>query len=151
MQSPLLITNSISIKGPISIVWDALINPEKTKIYMYGCETVSDWEIGSTLLWKGSYEGKEMIFVKGTVLELIPEKKLVYSVFDPNSTMPDIPENYLSVTYDLNSENGNTILTVTQGDYSKVAEGQRRYEQAYDNGEGWNPILNAIKKMIEST
>lgn len=151
MQSPLLITNSISIKASISMVWDALINPEKTKIYMYGCETVSDWEIGSTLLWKGSYEGKEMIFVKGTVLELVPEKKLTYSVFDPNSTMPDIPENYLSVTYDLNSENGNTILTVTQGDYSKVAEGQRRYEQAYDNGEGWNPILNAIKKMIEST
>ncbi len=37
---------------------------------MFGCETVSDWKTGSPLLWKGTYEGNEMVFVKGTVLDI---------------------------------------------------------------------------------
>jgi hypothetical protein len=41
------------------------------------------------------------------------------------------------------------MLTVTQGDYSKVAEGEKRYTEAFNNGEGWNPILVEIKKLVE--
>jgi len=37
------------------MVWDALTNPSMTKQYMFGCETVSDWETGSELLWQGEY------------------------------------------------------------------------------------------------
>lgn len=143
------ITNTIKINAPASKVWDALTNPEKTKIYMYGCETVSDWKVGSELLWKGNYEGKEMIFVKGHILSIEPSVKLVYTTFDPHSTIEDKVENYLTVTYSLVSENGQTILTVTQGDYSKVADGERRYKGASNNGEGWNPILVEIKKLVE--
>lgn len=148
-MTELNIINSIDIQASATNVWDALINPEKTKIYLFGCETVSDWNIGSPLLWKGMYEGKEMIFVKGNIVALEPEKKLIYTVFDPNSTMEDIPENYLHVTYELTEGNGVTSLTVTQGDYSKVAEGDRRYKETYNNGEGWNPILTAIKTLVE--
>jgi uncharacterized protein YndB with AHSA1/START domain len=146
----LFIKNTVTIHAPASIVWDTLVNPEHTKKYMFGCETVSDWKQGSPLLWKGSYEGKEMIFVKGNVLEIENGKHLKYSVFDPNSTMADIPENYLHVIYDITSENGQTTLTVTQGDYATVAEGERRYKESYNNGEGWNPILIEIKKLAES-
>jgi uncharacterized protein YndB with AHSA1/START domain len=149
MEKELLIKNTITINAPTSKVWDALINPEQTKKYMFGCETASDWKAGSSLLWKGNYEGKEMIFVKGNIISINPGKLLVYSVFDPNSTMEDIPENYLTVTYELKEENGKTILNVTQGDYSKVAEGERRYKESYNNGEGWNPILVEIKKLVE--
>ena len=74
---------------------------------------------------------------------------MVYTTIDPNSTLPDIPENYLTVTYDLAVENGQTLLTVTQGDYSKVADGERRYKESYNGGEGWNPILVQIKKLVE--
>ena len=117
-MTALNIINSIEIQAPAAKVWDALVNPEKTKIYLFGCETVSDWNIGSPLLWKGLYQGQEMIFVKGNIVALEPEKKLIYTVFDPNSTMEDIPENYLHVTYELTEGNGVTSLTVTQGDYS---------------------------------
>ena len=96
------------------------------------------------------YEGKEMVFVKGSILNIEPGKFLAYTAFDPNSTIIDIPDNYLTVTYDLKEENGKTFLTVTQGDYNKVAEGERRYKEAYNNGEGWNPILLQIKKLIEA-
>lgn len=143
------IVNTITINAPVEDVWDALVNPEKTKIYMFGCETVSDWAEGSALLWRGNYEGKEMIFVKGHIIKIESPYLLTYSVFDPFSTMEDIPQNYLHVTYKLSANNGTTLLTVTQGDYTTVAEGERRYNEAYNNGEGWNPILVAIKNLVE--
>ena len=149
MNKPLFVKNSIVINASTSKVWDALVNPEQTKKYMFGCETVSDWKVGSPLLWRGEYEGKEMVFVKGTIVDIKPGKLLAYTTIDPNSTIDDISENYLTVTYDLIVENGQTLFTVTQGDYSKVAEGERRYTEAYNNGDGWNPILVQIKKLVE--
>ncbi len=145
----LFIKNTIKINAPTAKVWDVLTNPEMTKIYMFGCETVSDWKVGSELLWKGNYEGKEMIFVKGHIVTIEPNTKLVYSTFDPNSAIADIPENYLNVTYLLFEENGVTTFSVTQGDYNKVAEGEKRYKEGSNNGEGWNPILVEIKKLAE--
>src|SRR4051812_31832994 len=112
-MAQLIIKNKITFNASISKVWDALTNPEQTKKYMFGCETVSDWKKGSPLLWKGNYEGKDMVFVKGNIVDIEPEKFLAYSTFDPNSTMEDIPDNYLTVTYKLSSENGQTVLTVT--------------------------------------
>ncbi len=145
-----IVKNVITINASTEKVWDALTNPEQTKKYMFGCETVSDWKVGSSLLWKGNYEGKDMVFVKGTIAEINPGKFLAYTTIDPNNPIiEDIPENYLTVTYDLQSENGKTILTVTQGDYNVVADGEKRYTEAYNNGEGWNPILVEIKKLVE--
>jgi uncharacterized protein YndB with AHSA1/START domain len=150
MSTPLIVKNSISINAPASKVWDALTNPEQTKKYMFGCETVSDWKQGSPLLWKGSQEGKEIVFVKGVIADIQPDKFLAYTTIDPNSAIDDVYENYLTVTYSLYEENGQTLFTVTQGDYSKVAEGERRYNEAYNGGEGWNPILVQIKKLVET-
>lgn len=149
-MNPLNIVNQIEIKASASSVWDALTNPEMTKQYMFGCETISDWEIGSSLLWQGEYEGKKMVFVKGHIKELIPYKLLSYTVIDPNGTIADIPENYLTVSYALEQKEGSTCLTVTQGDYNTVAEGARRFEESSNGGEGWNPILKAIKALIEA-
>ena len=150
MSEQLIVKNSITINATSSKVWDALINPEQTKKYMFGCETVSDWKPGSSLLWRLTYEGKEMVAVKGNIVNIEPEKFLAYTTIDPNSAIEDIPENYLTVTYSLSEENGQTILTVTQGDYTTVADGERRYKEAYNNGEGWNPILVEIKKIVEA-
>lgn len=149
MSNPLIVKNSISINAPAEKVWDALVNPEQTKKYMFGCETVSDWKPGSELLWKGNYEGKDMIFVKGKIIEIIPGKYLSYTTIDPNSGIADIPENYLTVTYDLKVENDETILTATQGDYSTVGEGEKRFRETLEGG-GWQPILVEIKKLVES-
>jgi uncharacterized protein YndB with AHSA1/START domain len=150
MAKLLLVKNTIVINAPTSKVWDALVNPEQTKKYMFGCETVSDWKVGSTLLWRGAYEGKEMVFVKGHIVDIKPEKLLIYTTIDPNSAIDDTSENYLTVTYSLSYDKNKTTLVVTQGDYNKVAEGKRRYQEAYNNGEGWHPILMQIKSLVES-
>ena len=144
------INNEISINATADKVWDALVNPEKTKVYMFGCETISDWQEGSELLWQMEYEGKPFIPVKGHIVEIDPPEYLAYTVFDPHSTMPDVLENYLTVTYELSEEDGQTILSVKQGDYDTVAEGERRYTESYNNGEGWQPILVQIKALVET-
>ena len=146
----LFVKNAITINAPASNVWDALTNPEQTKKYMFGCKTVSDWKKGSSLLWTGSYEGREMVFVKGNIMDIQPGKFLAYTTIDPNSAIEDIPENYLTVTYSMLEKEGQTILTVTQGDYATVADGEARYKEASNNGEGWNPILVEIKKLVEA-
>jgi uncharacterized protein YndB with AHSA1/START domain len=150
MSNGLFVRNTISVNAPAAKVWDALVNPEQTKKYMFGCAALSDWTPGSPLLWKGVFNGVEIVAVKGEVLGIQPEKYLAYTTIDPNSTtVPDVPENYLTVTYTLTPENGHTVFTVTQGDYSKVADGDKRYKETVDGG-GWQPILDEIKKLVEA-
>ena len=149
-MNPLNIESSITCNAPKAVVWDALTNPELTKIYMFGCEAISDWKPGSPLIWRMEWEGKEFIAVKGHIVRLEPETRLDYTVFDPQSTIEDIPENYLTVTYELTETDGKTQLVVTQGDYNTVAEGERRYQESYNGGEGWNPILVQIKELVEA-
>ena len=58
-----MIESSIVVHCTPGRLWDTLTKPEETKKYMYGCETVSDWQIGSSLIWRGVYDGKQMDFV----------------------------------------------------------------------------------------
>lgn len=151
MSQPLIVASSIEIKAPAAKVWNALTNPEETKKYMFGCEAISDWKVGSTLLWKANYEGKEMVFVKGTIVDIKPGTYLAYTTIDPNSTtVADIPENYVTVTYTLSSNGGETSLVVTQGDFATVADGEKRYKETYNDGDGWGPVLRDIKKLVEA-
>ena len=113
-MNKLVVANTISINAPIHQVWDTLTNPAATKKYMFGCDTVSDWKPGSPLLWRGHYEGKDMVFVKGSIIAIQAPTLLTYTVIDPNATMPDIPDNYLNVTYQLEEQDGITTLTVSQ-------------------------------------
>jgi uncharacterized protein YndB with AHSA1/START domain len=150
MSQPLIVTNSIHIHAPAAKVWNALTNPEETSKYMFGCEALSDWKEGSPLIWKGNFNGVELIAVKGVIKKIRPNKYLEYTVIDPNNpNIPDLPENYLTVTCDLAEQDGTTTLTTTQGDYNIVAEGADRYKHTVDGG-GWDPILKAIKAQVEA-
>lgn len=150
MSQPLVVTNTIVIHAPAIKVWDALTNPGQTKKYMFGCEALSDWKPGSPLIWKGTFNGVEMIAVKGKVVSIDPPRSLVYTVIDPNNPkIPDLPENYLTITCNLDERDGQTALEVSQGDYSTVAEGTDRYKDTCDGG-GWDPILVQIKALCES-
>ena len=146
----LVVRNSVHINAPAAIIWDVLVNPEQTKKYMFGCGTVSDWKAGSSLLWQAMYEGKETVFVKGIIVDIKPPHLLSYTVIDPNSAMPDIPENYLNVTYELSGPDGKIDLTVTQDGFEGAADGEKRYREVYNDGDGWNPILLQIKGLAEA-
>jgi uncharacterized protein YndB with AHSA1/START domain len=149
MNQALITKSSIKINASISKVWDILVNPEQTQKYMFGCRAVSDWKKGSSLTWEMNYEGKDLIAVKGEIVDIQPKIYLAYTTIDPNSNMPDIQENYLTVTYSLSEENGITNLIITQGDYSKVADGKKRYDETVEAG-GWDSILVQIKNLAET-
>ena len=144
-----MIRNTIMIDASPAEVWDVLTNPMQTKKYMFGCEPVSSWKLADPLLWKGIFDGREVVAVKGNILDIQKYQSLAYSVFDPNSPIEDIPENYTVVTYCLSASNGTTELVVTQGDFSKVADGEMRYAEATGAG-GWGPLLQQIKDLAEN-
>ncbi|HWK03283.1 MAG TPA: SRPBCC domain-containing protein [Puia sp.] len=150
MHQPLSVTSTITIQASPDRVWNALTNPEMTRKYMFGCEALSDWRPGSPLIWKGHFNGVEMVAVKGTVVTIEPGRFLAYTTIDPNNpAIPDLPANYLTVTYDLTPQGDQTLLTVSQGDYSTVADGDQRYQETIAGG-GWTPILVQIKELLET-
>ena len=104
---------SITINAPIGKVWDALVNPEKIKQYMFGTNAVSDWKEGSSIIWKGEWEGKKYED-KGVILKLEPGHMIQYSHFSPLTGQPDMPENYHIVTIELSSKGIQTLVSLLQ-------------------------------------
>ncbi len=135
-----------TINAPIEKVWNALVNPDMTPKYMFGCRVVTDWQPGSRVDWVGTHEGKDVTFVTGECIVFEPNSKLVYSVIDPFASYPKTPENHLIVTMTLTEENGQTHLSASQGDYTTVADGEKRYGHGPDV---WSTLLKAIKELLE--
>lgn len=148
MLNELIVHNTIRIHASPERVWQVLTHGEETRKYMYGCTAISDWRPGSTLLWKGVFDGVETVAVSGRVVDIEQGKFLSYTAFDPNAGLEDIPANHTTVTYNLAGDEGYTVLTVTQGDYAKVPDGKRKYDEAVMAG-GWGPILEEIRKIAE--
>lgn len=142
----LLIRKSIEIDAPVETLWKILTDSKFIVQYMFGCNAETDWKPGSSLLWKGAADGK--LYVKGFVVSIEPPSRLAYTIFDPNSTIKDIPSNYLTMTYDLKKRNDRaSVLEITQGDFATVEDGERRYKHSLD---GDDSVLNGIKKLAEA-
>jgi uncharacterized protein YndB with AHSA1/START domain len=142
-MAQLIYEQTVYILAPVSKVWDALIDPEMTKKYMFGCAVQSTWEPGSPVVWIGA-NGVE--YVKGNLISFEPCKLLAFTVFDPNAGYIDDPANYLTTTYKLSEENGITKMDVSQGDYNSVENGEKRYRESFT---GWEMTLNAFKNLVE--
>jgi|SRR5579883_373543 uncharacterized protein YndB with AHSA1/START domain len=144
-MAELFIRKSIEIKAPAEALWKVLTDNTIIPQYMFGCIAETDWKPGSPLLWKGAADGK--VYVKGQIKTFEASRRLEYTCIDPNNpATPDIPENYLTMTYAIKKQNGGCLFEIIQGDYSKVAEGQKRYE---DTLGGDDYILEKIKELAE--
>jgi uncharacterized protein YndB with AHSA1/START domain len=132
---------SIAINSPIDKVWDALVNPDKIKHYMFGTNTVSDWKEGSPIAWKGEWEGKKYED-KGVILKLELGHMIQYSHFSPLNGQPDVPENYHIVTIELSSKGKQTHLSLQQ-DKNATEEAREHSEM------NWNMMLGVMKKFLE--
>lgn len=133
---------TIDIEASRSKVWEALTNPELIKQYLFGTEVTTDWQVGSPITYKGTWEGKTYED-KGVILEVEPEKLLVSTFWSSLSGKPDLPENYQTVRYELSNENGKTRLTLTQ-DNNATQEAAEHSEQ------NWNMVLEGLKKLLET-
>lgn len=134
--------NTITIDAPRARVWDALTNPKKVKQYMHGTEMSTDWTEGNAISWKGEWKGKPYED-KGKVLEVEPQRRLMYTHWSPMGGSEDKPENYHTLTFDLADEGGKTILTLTQDNNPTQEEADK---MAKDN---WGPVLKGLKQTVE--
>ena len=123
---------TITINAPASKVWDALTKPDLIKQYLFGTEVTTDWKVGSPITYKGTWEGKTYED-KGKILQIEPGKLLVSTYWSSFSGVPDIPENYQTVRYELSVEGGGTRLTIIQdnNDYSRRC---RAFRAELENG-----------------
>lgn len=132
---------SITINASNAKVWDALVNPEAIKQYMFGAHVVTDWREGKSIIWKGEWQGKAYED-KGVVIRFEPQRTLQYSHFSPLSGLPDKPENYHFVTIDLSDEGNQTRVSLTQ--YNNPTGQARDHSQR-----NWETMLTALKKFLE--
>ncbi len=129
------------IHAPVSKVWQALVNPEIIKQYLFNTDVVSDWKVGSPILYRGEWQGKPFED-KGKILQIEPEKLLVSTHWSPLSGVPDSPENYHTVTYSLSDKGDSTEVTLTQ-DNNASEEEIEHSEQI------WKVVLDGMKKILE--
>jgi uncharacterized protein YndB with AHSA1/START domain len=130
------------INAPASKVWEALTTPEILKKYYFGADITSDWKVGSPITYKGQWQGKSYED-KGKILAFEPEKLLITTHWSPLSGVPDSPENYHKVTYELSEQGGSTKVTLTQDNNASKEEKTR-------NDQFWKTLLDGLKKLLES-
>ena len=159
MKGSFVAEKRITINAPADAVWEALTDPEKVKVYMHGTNMKTDWEVGSPITWTGEWKG-EAYEDKGEVLAVEPGKLLSNTHWSPMGGTEDKPENYHTVTYELDQRADKTILTLKQdNNASQEAADARTYEKgrniaSQEEADGmaennWGPVLEGLKKVAE--
>lgn len=142
MNRNLKVSKSIEFNSNAEKVWDALTNPEKIKVYLFGTETITDWKIGSPIIFQGEYE-EHKYKDKGNVLENRENEILKYDYWSGFSGLEDKPENYSIVTYQIENLSDNQVkFTWTQEGFANE-EGQQHSEN------GLYGMLEQLKKLVE--
>ncbi len=141
MEKKFVAKRTVSINAPVSQVWRALTDPKLVKQYFFGVDVITDWKQGSPIIYRGVWEGKPFED-KGNVLKIEPEKLLLTTHWSPLSGVPDTPENYHNVRYELAPEGRGTKLTITQ-DNNATAEEKNHSEQ------NWGAVLDGMKRVLE--
>ena len=133
----------VFIKASREAVWHALITPEIVEKYFYGTKLSSSWEIGAPIIFRGEWNGTSYED-KGTILQFEPNSKLVYNYWSSMSGLPDTPEFYQLLTYELTEVENGVRLSITQ----ENLDGDERRKHAEAT---WLPVLEGLKKIVEET
>jgi uncharacterized protein YndB with AHSA1/START domain len=141
MANNIIARAETTINATVDKVWDALVNPDAIKRYMFGTTVTSDWKEGSKITWKGEWQGKSYED-KGEILQIVPNEKLKYTHFSPLSGAADVPENYHTVTIELKELQNQTAVALLQD--NNVTEEAKQHSE-----KNWSMMLAGLKKFIE--
>ena len=140
MDKNLTFTKSFRIEANVAAVWDALVNPEKIKIYLFGTEAISDWKVGSSLIFQGEWEGKAYKD-KAIILAFEENKLFSYSYWSGFSGLEDIPENYSIISFELTTEGNATLINFNQIGFA--SEEARNHTDS-----NWNAVFEKIREIV---
>ena len=141
MEMKMIAQAGILIQAPLARVWEALVNPDMIKEYMFGTTVVSDWKEGSPIFWRGEWKGKAYED-KGTILQYKRLSTLQYSHYSPLTGAPDIPESYHIVTIHLSEWPTGVGVTLTQ-------DNNATKEELEHSEKNWEMMLDGLKKFLE--
>lgn len=133
------VEKSIQIDAPASKVWRVFTVPSLTR--QMGGEYVSDWQVGSSLRWKGA-SGE--LQTNGTILKIEPEKLLQHNLLSADSqTAPSVTS---VITYEFHEQAGHTELRAREEFAQAVNDAE--YSDAL---EGWEAALQSVKAIAEKS
>jgi uncharacterized protein YndB with AHSA1/START domain len=132
---------TITFEEPIEKVWKGLTDPAIVKAYFFGTNLKSDWKVGSPITFSGEWEGKTYVD-GGIILEIDAPKLLKYTYWSSMSGTEDKPENYNNITYELDENDGETTLVITQ-------DGVKSEEAAHHSEQNWKTVFDALKEILK--
>ncbi len=141
MNKKFIAKSEVRINAPAAKVWEALTNPELIRQYLFSTQVTTDWQVGSPITYKGEWQGKAYED-KGEILQVEPERLLVSTFWSSLSGLPDVPENYNTVRYELSPADGMTRLTITQDNNSTQ-------EAASHSERNWKVVLDKMKELLD--
>ena len=103
----------------------------------------SDADGDFVIVWEGEYEGKKYED-KGEIVEIKPARRLKVTHFSPLSGQEDVPENYRTLTYELESAGPVTRVALSQ-DNNPTAEA------AEHSKANWEKMLSGLKEVVETS
>jgi uncharacterized protein YndB with AHSA1/START domain len=136
-----VLEKTITVNAPAAEVWKALTDPEMVKQYFFGTNLICNWQKGSPIKFTGEWEGKTYED-KGTILDIEPGKFVKYTYWSSFSGTEDAPENYANISYELEPQNGETRLTITQDNILS----KEKYDHSDQN---WELVLTQMKDLVE--
>ena len=136
---------SVIIDAAQSAVWDALTNPDPIRQWMGGrtnIEVITDWKVGEPILIRGIHQ---VPFENtGTVLRFEPEQVLRYSHLSSLSHLPDEPQNYTTMEFNLESAGSGTLLRLIVENFP--TDTIYRHLNFY-----WETTLMVLKRYVEQS
>ena len=153
MDNNLKLSLNININSDLFEVWDTLTNPVKIKEYLFGADVITDWQIGSQLIFQGEYQDRTYRD-KGIILEFEKNRLLQYSYWSSFSGLEDKPENYSIITFELETIQEHDIIHKKDINNKQVA--LKLSQSGFDSEEtrihletNWSNVLEKIKEICE--
>ena len=143
MPQNLVARSSTTIAAPAAEVWKALVTPSLIAQYMLGAEVASEWTPGSPITWKGEWEGKPYED-RGVIKRIERGRLLEYTHYSPLGGLPDLPENYHTVTVELAPDGSGTRVALSQD--NNADEKARAHSE-----KNWSGMLAGLKKLVEGS
>jgi uncharacterized protein YndB with AHSA1/START domain len=144
----------VFIKTTPQAIWDAIITPEWTERYGYGCRVEYELKAGGAFRafanepMKG--HGAPDVIIVGEVVEAEPPHRLVqtwHPIWEPSIAA----EASTRLTWEIREEKGGVCrLTLTHDVADAPLTGQMVAGEVPDTGGGWSYMLSDMKTLLET-
>ena len=161
MESPTFVYTTYITTTPERL-WAALIEPAFTRRYWGGVALVSDWQVGSPVLWQDAPDAEPRDLGQ-RVLVAEPYRRLSYSWhgFQPEHAehfgwsdaelAARLNERRSTVTFEITPHGPSAVrLTVIHDGFSPDSEMHKAISGQLDGSGGWPELLASLKTLVET-